>query len=1227
MRNFWGTADNSSINKNSQSGNAGSIEKREEKTLKRIRECYDMSDEIYEKRHDTSSANQGTEYISENSEGSRITQLKELLAECRGYGRYRDKTDIYISANITMGNIYMRISHCYLDVFEYEMARSCAKRGSEHLWNALQEHQLQYNNKTNIYKLLIHLNLAKCCREWATLTRRSNYELAIKQLEIVLSELREINGELGNTEWKGKERQIALLCVDVMVNKGKILRMDYFLEKSDAYLRGLALSLLGTETNMEGENRKKIHAILANASGKEESERIELIKYLEYLSESDRKAYLLSALTQLSLVWIKQRKYDMAEELTREINAYEKDNHDAKNHRGVCYRKMGKPEKAAKEFLDVVKTEAAQKIELDEFIKNEAERNRNKGNHISEERDRGFFEKQVNRFAYINLLKCVLDLCMAGDLDHAVFTNAMAIIDNHLKYNPCDYEAALLKSRYLIQDDRLEEAMDLLKGMTQKSELSYVRRGTIGLKVRYLFSECYLKKYCYNEAENLLMFIRTELHKDGTGKKENQLDPLVENNIGWCLMNQGRNEEALKCYQELVDDIWNPRESRNEGKTKISIIDKLKDIFGESMEKFFDQTDVQTELSSKEKDIIRQWENRTSIKVSCLNNMGECFLRAGTSNADPDNTENKANAKKIFDLILRIEPDNGMAYLHRGYCEKEIEEKAKWFKKAFQYAPYQIEVRSCYLINMVEMYSKARKEELSEAIQNFIHYMPYTYSVNMCLALLRWKSMVDPDYFLDTNWKKATNAEGDLNPQEESIQKEREDFCKVFSRIELFPELGTRAFEKLKEKSGFRHLKAVERGRIITYLLYLYEPIIKIRKSCHFHYDDWKKLVEQTLVVEEDKMLEGKNSRKSGRNRSGLVHYTGLDTLKKLLDQSGTPHLRVSNSGYMNDSSEGEIFFEEMRYVVKDEARKANSDEKEVSLADEIDGMIQCYFHELQGDPDRVLPRGGNVYITSLSTQADSFPMWDIYAGKEQGCNIEFNENFFDLKGSSWGTLAGSEGSGDFDYSISTYTDDNYPLYAIQYVYRDHYAKKGQEPNLAGFCSRDGKNETGSCRMKYEFFENCLSEIAHRWNILHKLLGSLTEKYAGQEKSAGEAVGNKVVEDAVNEIRAFVADRINEVRYLFKDRDYNFEGEVRMVRVVEVDDTRAQTDSREIPRAFTEVDREIEGIIVTLASKLSDEQVNEITTWLKHTGRVKDVRLATRNRLRQSVVQQAKMDF
>lgn len=1208
--------------------------------IQRINALYDLADMIKDQRYDVFvTANNGgksdaelTEQKRKNYRRSRIAELYQLLMEIRNYKKSIENSNIYISTNNTAGNIYLRLSQCYLDVFEYRKAKEFAQKGRERLWNALQEQE--YSKTSNIInELLIHLNLAKYYREWSELTRRSNYEIAIKELDIVFENLLQINFE--NEE---NRRQIALICVDAMINKGRIFRLDYRLSAAKNYLKTVALHLLKFQ-NAENDKQKKaletIYRIL-NEMSDSQCKQNELIntkleQLPEFLEAVDRKEYFLSSLIQISLVLIKQRQYVTAEELSKTILIFHDKNHDAKNNLGICYRKRKEVQNAIDKFLEVVNNDS-KKTEvrvqgpkrLKDFLEKEINKINRKenGEWGSENESLENWKTIVNRFAYINLLKCILDLYETDSLDHSVFMDAKKIIDLHLKHNPNDYEVGLLNCRYLIEYNQPEEAIRSLELMITKPELSYVRRGTMGLKARYQLAKCYLKCSRLNEAEKLLILIRTEVHKDGTGNKENQFDPLVENDIGRCLLLQGRYEEALNCYKNLINNIYitkcakldhQQQEKEFEQDNAPEILDKIKDILGESLLVILDDHNA-SELTVTDMQTIKAWEHSTQLKIPYLNNMGVCYLKMNQ----------KSLAEEIFELIIRIKKHHGISYLYAGYCKEDKNERENYFRKAFRYAPEEIEVRSGYLINMIDSYVSEKRnrtgnsfqngdrilEKLSYEISNFIDYMPYNYSLNMCLALLHWMREKDSE-FMDSK----DLCRLDLKGQMDCGWKERKRFYISFSRIELYNELGARAFDKLKSEPGFHHLKAAERGLILAHLFYLYEPIIKIRKKCQFQYEHWKKLIQKQnssdLQTDQKSSQVISHTSQLRQMGTGLVHYTKLDTLKALLDQSGTPHLRVSNCGYMNDLSEGEIFFDKIRSAAKrlekQEAECDSLDNRSSQKNDkDIEALIQCYFHELQGNLNRVLPRGGNVYITSLSTNVDSFPMWDIYAGKEQGCNIEFEKGFFDLKGNSWGVCANTSENGIFDYGISAYTDDDYPLYAIQYV------------NHEDEMEQDGADATGR-----EFFDQRLKEIVVRWNKLDELLDKLLEIYDGRNDGSNNSAVQEIVQKALEEIRAFVANRINEVRYLFKDEDYKFEGEVRLVCVVDANDNRAHTDSREIPRAFTEVDKEIKDIIVTLGSKLNDEQVNEITTWLKHTGRVKDVRIATRNRARKHIAGQS----
>lgn len=107
----------------------------------------------------------------------------------------------------------------------------------------------------------------------------------------------------------------------------------------------------------------------------------------------------------------------------------------------------------------------------------------------------------------------------------------------------------------------------------------------------------------------------------------------------------------------------------------------------------------------------------------------------------------------------------------------------------------------------------------------------------------------------------------------------------------------------------------------------------------------------------------------------------------------------------------------------------------------------------------------------------------------------------------------------------------------------------------------------------------------------------------------------KSVNESKEVIRAFAADRINEIRFLFKDSDYEFEGEVRVIYTDFTDASVAKTDvSIDTPMVYVDIEREIKDLTVRLGSRIEDATVDRYVTWLKNMKRVKKVELARRNR-------------
>lgn len=74
------------------------------------------------------------------------------------------------------------------------------------------------------------------------------------------------------------------------------------------------------------------------------------------------------------------------------------------------------------------------------------------------------------------------------------------------------------------------------------------------------------------------------------------------------------------------------------------------------------------------------------------------------------------------------------------------------------------------------------------------------------------------------------------------------------------------------------------------------------------------------------------------------------------------------------------------------------------------------------------------------------------------------------------------------------------------------------------------------------------------------------------------------------------------MRFLFKSSDYEFEGEIRVVHIVEQFNISYDGD---VPRVCINIARNVEGLTIRLGSKIDDATVEQLVTWLKSTGRVK----------------------
>lgn len=204
--------------------------------------------------------------------------------------------------------------------------------------------------------------------------------------------------------------------------------------------------------------------------------------------------------------------------------------------------------------------------------------------------------------------------------------------------------------------------------------------------------------------------------------------------------------------------------------------------------------------------------------------------------------------------------------------------------------------------------------------------------------------------------------------------------------------------------------------------------------------------------------------------------------------------------------------------------------------------------------------------------------MWMTYADHAKGCNIVFADDFFDIRSK----LDGSMG-------FPVYSDEDYPLYEVKYIDVNE-AKQGK---IKIVVAENGSAENEDHRMdkvqhKAERIESGMKDLWGNIQAMEEYLKTVLE----------------IKDSGINTIRGFIADAINEVRFLFKYDEYNKEQEMRMVRYSYEP---AFEEKFDVPRMYVEVDREIRIKEVMLGPKISLEKTDEIVAWLYGTGKVEKV--------------------
>lgn len=580
-----------------------------------------------------------------------------------------------------------------------------------------------------------------------------------------------------------------------------------------------------------------------------------------------------------------------------------------------------------------------------------------------------------------------------------------------------------------------------------------------------------------------------------------------------------RGSLGLKAYYKLAQCKICTKEFRQSRKILGEIIDILK--------KNHNYTDILTQIDygwcliqegnyEKAKNIYENLLNLPKEKINnkhylmINNNLADCFIHLGDFE----------NAQIYIDKVLDNEENNSTAIYFSGVVLLNLllKNKSSDYKNAFGFFDKLtckkidgIEITSGWLISSILLYKHNMSDKLKEKITKKIQYTSDAISMKSYIYVSDFVLKI-----LEENNRKCPNYN---------------DLYRDFCNIKLIDCGENISFQSLKNDVGFNCFKEKDRAFILAHIVQMYKYILNIKNAhrINFSIPDFKV----------------------------PYHYTKLSTLNYLLTEKNkkVSKLRLWNSSYMNDAYEGKLFDELLNHI-------KNSENDIIDNLDILeDEKINCDNSNLEIN--------SNVYITSFSTEKNSFQMWSIYGDNEKGVAIKFDNDFFDI-------------GNEYNDVVMDSKSDEYALYAVKYI---------DMKNL--------KNES-------ELEENLKGLLKHLSFIQEKIDILQSEKIRTQNEDIH-------FENAITKVKTFIADRINEIRFLFKTKSYEYEKELRLICCSY--HPKIDNENFDIPRLYIDVKRKIENIDIIIGSKLENQQIKDLYVWLKNTGKIKEIEISNINKL------------
>lgn len=619
---------------------------------------------------------------------------------------------------------------------------------------------------------------------------------------------------------------------------------------------------------------------------------------------------------------------------------------------------------------------------------------------------------------------------------------------------------------------------------------------------------------------------------------------------GWCLMQTNQYKAAKDLYLDVMNLPQNWVDSAS----------KTLDTIGTTP----GSADKTPDSADETPDPIINWKNNCSLstyeQVKQLNNLGECYLRIGDIQ----------KASILFQRVLDEESNNIEALNFKAQClmqEGEQLEKAEKYDDAAEKYNMAIAFLEDAILKR-ECVDPDRKERLPLISHLIIAKAAYVQAVNKKNAPLLNRegqpaeTLISKEYleyyllyYPDASYSQKACCEfaeflldsdhsNSRIPDQEALNRYR-----AFSRIHLWKkEEGCEKFSHFIKSPEFMSTGASKRGKILAWLFLIYRDVRKIKDACRY---SPKASCHEILIP---------------------AHYTSLNTLKKLAAEENA-YLRLWNSVYMNDPNEGSCFLELLKATCNNLPEQENAD-----------AALSKYFPHLNNTKENLSPTNSNVYITSFCREKDDLQMWRLYGDDAKGCSLVFADDFFDIRSRIEGPL-----------DLTEYSDHDYPLYEVQYIDEEKLMKDGEIKIISG-----KKTETSSQiseNRTLQMNETKAAQIKKHLESIWKHITSL-QNWMAEKKE-------EIKPNSAAAVTAFLADALNEIRFLFKYSYFEKEEELRLVQFSY--HPKFEHEAFPIPRMYINVEREIQLKEVMLGTKIKAQRKDEIVSWLYATGKVEKV--------------------